>query len=62
MPDWVFQMAGYLFAGGMAYGAIRIDLRTLHDGVRDARESARNAHRRLDDHVDAWHRHNRDTD
>lgn len=48
MPEWVLQIAGYLVAGGMAYGAIRADLKALHERVKLAHDAASEAHRRLD--------------
>lgn len=55
MPDWLMQMAGYLVAGGMAYGAIRADLKALHDKAMSAVASAQRAHIRIDDHIDRHH-------
>lgn len=56
MPDWVLQLAGYLAAAGAAYGAIRADLKALHERAQMAQESASEAHRRIDEHVTDWHR------
>lgn len=55
MPDWLIQIAGYLVAGGMAYGAIRQDLQHLHEKSKDLKASAEHAHRRLDDHIEHSH-------
>lgn len=55
MPEWVFQMAGYLFAAGATYGAIRSDLKGLHDKAHTAVVSAQRAHVRIDDHIDRHH-------
>lgn len=55
MPEWMFQLAGYLVAGGAAYGAIRADLKALHEKAHMAHESAAEAHRRLDSIFD-WRR------
>lgn len=52
MPDWMFQLAGYLAAGGAAYGAIRADLKALHEKAHMAHESAGEAHRRIDGILD----------
>jgi outer membrane murein-binding lipoprotein Lpp len=49
------QLAGYLVAGGMAYGAIRADLKALHEKAQAAHEAAARAHTRMDDHIDKHH-------
>lgn len=56
MPDWLIQLGGYLFAGGMAYGAIRADLVALREKSEAASSSAIRAHERIDEHVTDWHR------
>ena len=48
MPDWLIQLAGMLFAAGAVYGAIKGDLKALHESVRDAKATANEAHRRID--------------
>ncbi|WP_162888644.1 hypothetical protein [Dechloromonas sp. HYN0024] len=48
MPDWILHIGGYLALGGMAYGAIRADLKNLH-------EMTVRAHERIDAHIDTHH-------
>lgn len=55
MPDWLFQLAGYLIAGGMSYGAIRTDLKALHERLGINEKTAERAHVRIDDHIDRHH-------
>lgn len=55
MPEWVFQIGGIVFAAGGVYGAIRADLKALHDKAAAAVSSAHRAHVRLDDHIDRHH-------
>lgn len=55
MPDWVLQILGWLVGGGIAYGAIRSDLKSLHEGLRDTKAATQRAHVRIDDHIDRHH-------
>lgn len=55
MPDWLLQVIGYAFAGGCVYGAIRADMKAIHEQVKAASGSAVRAHRRIDDHIDRHH-------
>jgi hypothetical protein len=55
MPDWLLQAAGMLFTGGILYGAIKQDLKAMHENVRDNKETAKRAHVRIDDHIDKHH-------
>lgn len=48
MPDWVLHIGGMLFAGGMYYGAIRADLKALHEKIETANRAASRAHQRID--------------
>ena len=45
MPEWVIQ----LLVAGAIYGGIRADLRNFKEGAEEAKESAKQAHRRIDD-------------
>jgi len=45
----IVQLVLYVLAAGAVYGGIRADLRHLHEKADQARESARRAHKRLDD-------------
>lgn len=47
--DLALNMAAMLFGAGAVYGAIRSDLKGLHEKLADAKETAVRAHRRLDD-------------
>lgn len=51
----MLQLAGYLIAGGMAYGGIRADLKAIHERTSAAMSSAHRAHVRIDDHIDRHH-------
>lgn len=55
MPEWVMQVTGLVFASGGIYGAIRADLKALHEKVSAATSSAHRAHVRLDEHIDRHH-------
>lgn len=55
MPEWLLQLAGYIAVGGFAYGAIRSDLKALHEQLAKAERSATRAHTRIDDHIDRHH-------
>lgn len=50
MPEGglIIQIALYVLTAGAVYGGIRADLKHLHEKADAARESARRAHRRLD--------------
>lgn len=48
MPEWVLQLAGLVFGAGATYGAIRGDLKALHEKAGAAVAAAESAHRRLD--------------
>lgn len=44
MPEWVFQLGGYMLGLGSLYGAIRADL-------KHAIQTGETAHKRIDDHI-----------
>ncbi len=48
----VLVLMGQIFTAGAIYGAMRADIRNLHALVQDAKESANEAHIRLDKHID----------
>lgn len=47
--DTIIQIVSLLFTAGAVYGAIRADIRGIHEAVKRAQSSADDAHRRLDD-------------
>jgi hypothetical protein len=55
MPEWMLQTAGMLFAGGVIYGAIKQDLRAMHEHIIDNKRSSERAHVRIDEHIDKHH-------
>lgn len=48
MPEWMVQIGVMVFGSGAVYGAIRADIRAIHERVNDAKEAADEAHRRID--------------
>ena len=48
MPDWAITLAGQLIMAGAIYGGIRADVKNLHEGVKEAKESSKGAHQRID--------------
>ena len=48
MPEWVLQVIGIVGAGVGTYSAIRADLARLTEVAHQARHSANEAHRRID--------------
>lgn len=48
-------IVGILFASGVAYGAIRADLRAMHIQIAQAVIAATRAHERLDNHLEKGH-------
>jgi hypothetical protein len=46
--DVLLQIAGILVTGGAIYGAIRSDIRNIHESIKDSRESITRAHDRID--------------
>lgn len=51
-PDMLYQLAVALATAGAIYGGIRADLRAMHERIRNAEESAKAAHTRLDNHLE----------
>lgn len=49
MPDWLVQVITVAGMGVGAYAAVRSDLARLHEIATQARDSAHEAHRRIDD-------------
>lgn len=49
MPEWGFQVLAMVFGAGTVYGAIRADLREIHERLRHAENTADEAHKRLDE-------------
>ena len=50
--DMLYQLAVALATAGAIYGGIRADLRAMHERIKNAEESARAAHVRLDNHLE----------
>lgn len=48
MPDWLLQIVSMVFAAGVTWGAIRGDIKALHEQVRQAAQEAGEAHKRID--------------
>lgn len=44
----LLNIVGIILAAGAVYGGIRADLRGMHQGLQDVKESATAAHRRID--------------
>ena len=44
-----------LFVGGSVYGAIRTDLANMKQRISELRDSAKEAHNRISDHVTNFH-------
>jgi hypothetical protein len=49
MPEWLTQVLTAAVTAGATYGAIRSDLRHLHEQIEDLKRAAGEAHRRIDD-------------
>lgn len=49
MPEWIWQLFTAAITAGATYGAIRSDLRHLHEQIEDLKRAAGEAHRRIDD-------------
>ena len=49
MPDWLLPLIGQVFVAGAVYGAIRSDIKRGHEMAQDAKDSAKEAHGRIDD-------------
>ena len=47
-PEIALAIAAQIFAAGAIYGAIRADLRALHERVGSVEKSADGAHQRID--------------
>jgi hypothetical protein len=48
MPPWVVEFGRMLMFAGAIYGGIRADIANLTEGVREAKDSAQYAHKRID--------------
>lgn len=53
---FLYALGGSLVGGAVQWGAVRNELRRLREDLGEVRISARNAHGRIDQHVDTWHR------
>ena len=51
-PEMIYQIAIALLAAGAVYGGIRADIKAMHERIAGAGEAAREAHRRLDRHIE----------
>lgn len=47
MPDLI-QIVYGLFLAGAVYGGIRADIKNMHERIKDAKDTADGAHRRID--------------
>lgn len=43
-----YQLVVGLIMAGAVYGGIRSDIKAIHEGLKDAREAAKEAHQRID--------------
>lgn len=50
-PD-LLQIVYALVGAGAVYGGIRADLRSMHERIKEAQETAKQAHARLDIHLE----------
>lgn len=48
MLEWIYSLAGQLVVAGAIYGGIRADVRNLHEAVKEAKETGKEAHQRID--------------
>ena len=48
MTDTIIQIISLLFTAGAVYGAIRSDIKNIHERLSDIKSSADDAHKRLD--------------
>lgn len=48
MPDWLLALGGQLILAGAIYGGIRADIKNLYHGMREAKETGSEAHKRID--------------
>lgn len=46
--DWIYPLMGQLMAAAAVWGAIRADVKNLHEHVSEAKEAAKTAHQRID--------------
>ena len=49
MEPWILQLGGMIVAAAVTWGAIRADIRHIHAQVKEAKQAADQAHRRIDD-------------
>jgi outer membrane murein-binding lipoprotein Lpp len=50
--DYLPQIVPMLVTAGAIYGGIRADMRNMKDGIKAAQENAKDAHKRLDSHLE----------
>ena len=55
MPDWGFQLLTLVGGCFTAYSAIRADLARVVEKAQMAHETASEAHKRIDEHIDRHH-------
>lgn len=46
--EWFLALAGQLITAGAIWGAIRTDVKNLHEHVTEAKQAAKSAHQRID--------------
>lgn len=49
MEPWILQLGGMMIAAAVTWGAIRADIRHIHEQVKEAKQRADAAHSRIDD-------------
>ena len=47
-PELVYQVIAGLLMAGAVYGGIRMDIRNIHREIKETRETAKEAHLRID--------------
>lgn len=50
-PEFIYQIGAALLLAGAVYGGIRADIKAMHERITAAAEAAREAHRRIDQHL-----------
>lgn len=52
VAEIVAHVGTALVGAGAVYGGIRADIRSMHERIREAKDAAAAAHRRIDEHID----------
>jgi hypothetical protein len=56
-PEWLLHIGGMIFTAGAIYGALRGDIKAIHERLTQAKESAEKALDRIERHVEVFHSH-----